>query len=120
MTQQAAPDRNASPSGDTELLNVAARLLGVQTVDLVNVFTRADGTLVVLLGTGQKYTFSPSDLAAQLGADLTTYLQGITSALAPEPPAGPPPASSQWGRPAAAAAAHTSGKAVGAGTKAKR
>jgi hypothetical protein len=116
MTQQAAPDRNASPSGDKELLDVAARLLGVQTVDLVKVFTRADGTLVVLLGTGQKYTFSPSDLAAQLGADLATYLQGLTSALAPEASVTPAPEP----RAPAAAAAHTSGKAVGAGAKAKR
>jgi|SRR5579859_2207968 len=117
MTEQPAPDRSASPSGDKELLDVAARLLGVQTVDLVNVFTRADGTLVVLLGTGQKYTFSPEQLLAQLGADLTTYLQGITSVLAPE--AGVTPAPERRAA-ATAAAAHTSSKAVGAGSKAKK
>ncbi len=68
-------------SADEELLDLAARLLGVHTVDLLHVVRRADGSLVVLLGTGQKYVFDPEAVAAQLARQLQERL----SAAPPEP-----------------------------------
>lgn len=87
MTNSPAP---AIPAGDTELFDLAARLAGVQTVDLVHASRRADGTLVVLLATGAKYTFDPSQIIAQLGTDAETWLRSQIPFPPPAPPAAKP------------------------------
>ncbi len=81
MTPQSTP----ADQTDQELLYVAARLMGVQTVDLLKVRRDADGSLIVILATGQKYVFNPEQIAAQIGADLESVLQELTNPPQPEP-----------------------------------
>ena len=67
---------------DQELLDIAAKLAGVQTVDLLHVVRRADGSLVVIIATGQKYVFQPEQIVAQLGSELDTYSRTQLAATA--------------------------------------
>jgi hypothetical protein len=55
---------------------VAARLAGVQTIDLLKVRQEGDGLVVVLI-TGQKYRFDPGQIASAIQNHLDNLTTGL-------------------------------------------
>ena len=71
------------PTDDQELFALAARLAGVQTIDLLKVRQEGD-SLVVILITGQKFRFDLGALADVAGArahDIAAAIQSEISQL---------------------------------------
>ncbi len=88
MTIVPAPSTENQP----DLFNLAATALGCDPVYLLKV-RQQDNDLVVILATGQKFTFDPGSVAA----DLLDQVSAAIGQLAPTPaaPIAPPPRASR-------------------------
>jgi hypothetical protein len=83
-------DQPASTANNPELFDLAATALGCAPVHLLKV--RQEGEqIVAILATGQKFVFDPTDV----GAEILAQVQQIVAQLGPAPApaaAEPPPA----------------------------
>ena len=81
----------STPTADNqpELFDLAAQVLGCDPVDLLKV-RQQDGVLIIILATGQKFTFDITATEAELGQAIRAQLADVLH-LAPEPAPAPEP-----------------------------